>query len=63
LPACVLTRSVLLVTVARQTPKLLRLVKNISASDWPDAVWDGHFVGLVTPSSAIKGGGGTLGVE
>lgn len=46
-----------LVTVARQTPKLLHLVINISASDWPDAVWDGHFVGLVTPSS-IKGGEG-----
>lgn len=55
--ACVLTRSVRLVTVARQTPKLLHLVINISASDWPDAVWDGHFVGLVTPSS-IKGGEG-----
>lgn len=53
--ACVLTRSVRLVTVARQTPKLLHLVINISASDWPDAVWDGHFVGLVTPSSGIKG--------
>lgn len=46
-----------LVTVARQTPKLLHLVINISASDWPDAVWDGHFVSLVTPSS-IKGGEG-----
>lgn len=45
-----------LVTVARQTPKLLHLVKNISASDWSDALWDGHFVGLVTPSSGIKGG-------
>uniref|UniRef100_A0A8C2KZB2 Uncharacterized protein n=1 Tax=Cyprinus carpio TaxID=7962 RepID=A0A8C2KZB2_CYPCA len=37
-----------------QTPKLLLPVINISASDWPDALWDSHFVGLVTAS---RGGG------
>lgn len=44
--------SLRLVTVARQRPKLLQAVINISASDWRSSVWDGHFVFSVTRSVA-----------
>lgn len=44
--------SLCLVTVARQRPKLLQAVINISARDWLSSVWDGHFVFSVTRSIA-----------
>lgn len=47
--------SLCLVTVARQRPKLLQAVINISASDWLSSVWDGHFVLWVTRSIARAG--------